>query len=62
MGQMTCSGQCGPFGPLLHFLCDILCPHPVPLLSPPNAPVHVLGRWQGTVYNTGRELLQNSFK
>ena len=27
MGQMGCSGQCGLFGLLFHFLCDILHPH-----------------------------------
>ena len=29
IGRTGRSGQCGPFVPLFHFLCDILRPHPV---------------------------------
>ena len=29
LGQTGCSSQCGPFGPLINFMCDILRPHPV---------------------------------
>ena len=30
-GQTGRAGQCSPFGPFFHFLCDILHPHPRPV-------------------------------
>ena len=29
MGRTGCTGQCILFGPLFHFVCDILHPHPI---------------------------------
>ena len=30
---MGCTGQCGPFSPILHFLCDIQSPRSIPHTS-----------------------------